>query len=296
MRTRHLTISLASALCLAGGCGSQQVVVPPEPASALSAPASARGLTVRWIGMSAEDGQIALLRQLEPFLNQPAPALSPVDVRRWSEHGLAVAMVPASAVKQIESALPVTAIQANNSADLLVWSVVATGPAWDQPRPIASPDGITDLDAGRIRMLGRSWAATSLTAAGPSVVTRLELILQHLPEGRSFESSGLAPNASKGALARGAAFERTMMGVDLQPDQCLIVFAESPGTNRQALLRPETLERPETNAASPAPRMATLASLGELLLTGYTPDGQERTRVALVIMGRPAAAAAGLDR
>ncbi|MBU6413219.1 MAG: hypothetical protein KGS45_07075 [Planctomycetes bacterium] len=299
MRTRHLTISraffLLFALFCACGCSSQRTAPAPEPSSALVPASELRGLTVRWLSVSAEEGQRILLRALENAAVE-APGLSALDRRRWADQGLAVALLPAVKVRALESLLPITAVQANNSADLLTWSVLASGPSWSEDRSVSSPDGTTTLAPGRIRLLGRSWAATTLTDAGPRALTRLELTLQHLLDRQSLGSLSGPTESAKGALARGPAFARTAIGLDLPPDLCLVVFAESPGTNRQGMLRPETLDRPETAAANPEPPVATVPTLGDLLLTGYGPESQVRTRVVLLIMGRPAAAAARLDQ
>lgn len=279
------------------GCSSQKTApAPADSGSALIPTSDLRGLTVRWLAISADTGQRVLLRALESAALD-TQTLSPLDRRRWADHGIAIALIPAVKVRALESILPITSVQANNSADLLTWSVLASGPPWSEDRSIASPDGLTSLSPGRIRLLGRSWAATALTDSGPKSITRLELTLQHLPD-RTPLASALAspPEAAKGALARGPAFARTQIGLDLPPDQCLVIFAEPPGTNRQAIIRPEVQDRPETTSSSAEPAPQVIRTLGDLLLLGYGPEGQLRSRVVLLIMGRPAAAAAQLDQ
>lgn len=301
MRTGILINSLSVLFCIslaiipAGGCSSQQTAPPPEPSTALVPASELRGLTVRWLSVSADEGQRILLRALENAAVE-SPGLSAIDRRRWADQGLGIAFLPAVKVRALESLLPITAVQANNSADILTWSVLATGPEWAQERPIASPDGTTVLAPGRIRLLGRSWAAPTLTETGLQTLTRLELTLQHLLERQPLSSLAGPTDASKGALSRGPSFARTSIGLDLPPDLCLVIFAESPGANRQAILRPETLDRPETTSSDPSPAPAAVPTLGDLLLTGYGPESQIRSRVVLLIMGRPAAAAAKLDQ
>lgn len=297
LRQSHsfLVITLG-ALTTVAGCSGQQTAAPTGPSSDLVPGNDARGITIRWLALDAQVGQVALLQALEPHVSKTSLPLSPVDRRRWAENGLAVASVPASAVRAIEKSLPLTAVQARNSADMLTWSDLATGPAWPEERPIASPDGTTRLDSGRIRLLGRSWATPVLTDSGPQTVTRLELVLQHVPDRPSLASQLEPPGAPKGALAKGPTFARTSIGLDLPPDQCLVVFAESPGTDRQAILRPEMIDRPETTSSDAAPAPQPILTLGELLLTGFATEGQVRTRVVLLIMGRPAASAAKLDQ
>ncbi len=294
---QFLGLGLILSLPLLAGCGGQQTQTTPGPITELVPANDARGLTIRWLALNAETGQAALLRALEPHLRSLATPIAEVDRRRWAENGLAMVCVPASAIRGVERALPLTAVQARNSADMLTWSDLATGPNWSEDRPVASPDGTTRLSPGRIRMLGRSWATPTLTESGPQTVTRLELILQHLPD-RPPLALQVDPSAStsKGALTRGAAFARTAIGLDLPPDQCVVIFAEPPGTNRQAIVRPESLDRPETTANVATPPSQPVLTLGELLLAGFANEGQVRTRVVLVIMGRQAASAAKLDQ
>lgn len=290
------TIILLSTNILTG-CSSQTTApAPVDPGSALIPASDFRGLTIRWLATSAETSQRILLRALESAALDSSN-LTPLDRRRWADHGIGMALIPAVKVRALESILPITSVQANNSADLLTWSVLATGPSWSEDRSIASPDGLTSLTPGRIRLLGRSWAATALTDSGPTSITRLELTLQHLPDRAPLASILSSPSdAAKGALARGPAFARTQIGLDLPPDQCLVIFAEPPGTNRQAIIRPEAQDRPETTSTSAEPAPPPVRTLGDLLLLGYGPEGQLRSRVVLLVMGRPAAAAAQLDQ
>lgn len=234
-------------------------------------PAPAAGLELRlWV---VDDSAGALEAELGSF--GLAGVEAPVEqVELWRANGLGVSAIP---LEELDGALaglrPVGPRQTQWLGVLPEWSVLAAGPGWSGTHAAALDAGVLELEAGRLRLVGRAWALPPAPGRG-SARLRIELAPQHAEaRGRERSAAELGdPRLSTDADA-GPIYTRLALEISATGERAFAVYPVEP-------------PRPEGGASQPAvgPALPEHPSLGAVMLRGADGTGEGHLAMVLVLV------------
>lgn len=282
-RARAIIPALAAALLLpaalpAAGCAKARErwrarFDPPEPEPTRLIEPTDPGLSAAEEGLeiivwTADDAGERVGLALRDFAEAPPP-VEPEVARRWREAGLRLIAVPPH---ELDALLvrcpPVSPIQRHRFGQFPRWTPLVRGPR--TPPGLTDPDGLP-LQAGRPRLIARSWVEPDLSLGRHRRVVRTELAVQI--EGERRTGLYTDPPAERSIADAGpvlAALRAAHLGVG---DEALVIVAESPLVDWSELPEPPPpgAETPADGAdAAPEdakPEQAPPRSLGEWMLS-----------------------------
>jgi hypothetical protein len=220
-----------------------------------------------------KDERVTLESVLRPYLDRPVPV--PQEVREhWRVYGFRMVAVPPAALPKMEGAIRmVGAVQRQWLGEIPEWTDLIRGPQTDGG-PVCGEDSVMQLDAGRLRLLGRCWSMPG--AAEGSAALRLEMVAQHQPRLSDAQRFAAALEPPKPIEAQGFNFTHLSVGVTITGDDALVIVPDSPDANWN--------EDPSPDAP---PATLNVPTIGERMLatppTGTTP----RMRAVVILLPHP---------
>jgi hypothetical protein len=272
----------------------QPVFVPSASPSAAAAegPPSQPAFTII-------DPRISIEQAVAPYIDRPVPI--PDELRfRLHAAGLRIVSIPIADLSSLQTMLRLVApTQKQWLGEVPLWTDLVRGPSFHSPRTITIDNNpaaaTTQLQPGRLRLLGRAWIVPLPTADNPAAAAlRLELVPQHEPH-LSDHQRLLAGISNTRAEAQGRLFPRLAIGTYLRGEDALILIPDSPHSDWSSHTppappaapdHPADAQAPAAPGAEPPTHESTLnwPSLGEAMLVAPATGAAPRTRAVLVLI------------
>jgi len=284
--SRSLTI-LALLAGLLAGCAASPGSAPADAAS-LGERGPGVGLEVAWWVVedpfvATADPTVTRLASgptvrdvLLPYEGRPVPVTA-AAAALWRANGLRLVSVPRADLAALRRSLRLVGpVQQQWLGETPRWVEAVRGPKWGGSALLALDNGPLRLDAGRLRLLVRSWSAPG--PGGPDAgVLQVEIVPQHVLPFAPLPDLAAAlepPKPRPSRDAEGVAFERLLLETAFDGVDALVIVPESPASATPASEGFET-------AGPDAPMPPTL---GEVMLTDTLSGGRRGTRVMVVLI------------
>ncbi len=283
---------VAGCALLAGACGTPTA---PAPAADSATSPSVRGAEsgVETLVFVVNDDQGELGRRLQPYADRPTRAPE-AAVALWRANGLRVVAVPVDEVDSLRRALRLLGgVQREWRGLVPLWTEIVRGPEHPDGLVIAMHDGRLRLGPGRLRLLGRCWAAPTIvsgngiTRVAPDL--RLELVPQYNdppPPRPSLEEElekATKPPRPRTEEREGLLIRRLVLDVPLLAGEAVVIVPERPEANWSM----PAAERPEAGAErGPAPAAPLFPTVGEAMLSDAGAGGLGLAKVVVVVLPR----------
>ena len=304
-RARQLVLlGLASAILITPSCKAvgkwfapaEQTEIPDAPTiaseSQLADPEARQGLEVRMLVV--DDTDYDAPRALRPFIQPSGDTSVEPRVRdAWESWGLRLIEVP---VDQLDSTLAAMRVVRPISNQWLgefgAWRAIIRSGENPSTR-VRVDESLRQIDAGRPRIIARSWSEPMLVEDGVRRVLRLDLGVQI--ESKQDNAFMLLPDQRERTLDdQGQIIDELLSTITLRGDRALIIVGDEPGADWSAIPDPAPIEaeNPEDEgesedsepASTPSsraivePRVPRVRSLGELM---FVAPGSRMTRAGV---------------
>ena len=299
---RHaVLLAIASAMLAAPGCnGVRKWFAPAEQVelsdgasiaseSQLADPDARQGIEVRMLVV--DDTDYDAPRALRPFVGALAESSVDESTREvWSSWGLRLIEVP---IDQLDATLAklrvVRPISNQWLGEFGAWRAIIRSGENGGTR-VRVGESLRQIDAGRPRIIARSWSEPMLVDDGVRQVLRLDLGVQI--EARGDNQFLLLPDQRERTLDdEGQVIDELLGSVMLRGDRALVIVGEEPGADWSRIPDPvvvietpsedeeeagqaETTGQPVSRAIV-EPRVPPVRSLGELM---FVAPGSRMTR------------------
>lgn len=233
------------------------------------------------------DRRLSIEQALASYVDRPVPI--PDELRfRWHAAGLRIVAVPVADLPKLQSSLRLVGpTQRQWLGEVPQWTDVIRGPAFDTARMVATDNGSMLIEAGRLRLLARSWVVPDPEGFGrPSGVLpaalRLELVPQHEPQ--LSEPHRLLAGASNTATeAEGRLFPGLALGMYLRAGDALVIIPDSPESDWTKPPSESAGKRGEAGGRLRAEATSTV-SIGEAMLATSSKGAAPRMRGVIVLI------------
>lgn len=296
---RHaVVLTLASALLAAPGCRvvrkwfapAEQVELSDAPTiaseSQLADPDARQGIEVRMLVV--DDTDYDAPRALRPFVGEGVEHSVEASTREaWAAWGLRLIEVP---VDQLDATLArmrvVRPISNQWLGEFGAWRAIIRSGENGSTR-VRVGDSLRQIEAGRPRLIARSWSEPMLVEDGVRQVLRLDLGVQIEAKGDS--QFLLLPDQRERTLDdQGQVIDELLSSITLRGDRALVIVGDEPGADWSGIPDPApVIQTPaedgedEQSSGQPVsrainePRVPPVRSLGELM---FVAPGSRMTR------------------